>query len=217
MAETIQVAPEDWLKTPLRWTRLGAEITPGYAKPSITKQGPGFAFASLNWVYSTDLIPEPSEPGLIGVSRKFFLRVKEGGGGKGGNGGGGGGEGGAYHLKPLASGDTVKVGDQIEVRLGVATRSQFEYVHLKDPKGAGFEAETLRSGWSWDQLARYEEPRDSLTNFFIQWLPHGEYVLKYRVRPTTPGRYKIGAAVLQSMYAPEFAAHSAGFELAVEE
>ncbi|MBI4422477.1 MAG: hypothetical protein HY554_02050, partial [Elusimicrobia bacterium] len=44
-----------------------------------------------------------------------------------------------------------------------------------------------------------------------------EYVLRYLIRPTTPGRYRIGAAVLQSMYAPEMAARSAGFELAVTE
>ncbi|MEI7529588.1 MAG: hypothetical protein WCK76_11680, partial [Elusimicrobiota bacterium] len=87
---------------------------------------------------------------------------------------------------------------------------------LRDPRGAGFEGEELTSGWKWDQLSRYEEPRDSLTNFFMNWVPHGEYALKYRVRPTTPGTYRIGAAVLQSMYAPEFAAHSAGMELNVK-
>ena len=56
-----------------------------------------------------------------------------------------------------------------------------------------------------------------MTNFFVSWLPHGEYVLRYRVRPTTPGTYRIGAAVMQSMYAPEFAAHSSGFTLKVVE
>jgi len=36
------------------------------------------------------------------------------------------------------------------------------------------------------------------------------------VRPTTPGTFKAGAAVIQSMYAPEFAAHSSGFTLTVK-
>ena len=35
--------------------------------------------------------------------------------------------------------------------------------------------------------------------------------------PTTAGRYRIGAATLQSMVAPEFSAHTGGFELAVTE
>ncbi len=90
-------------------------------------------------------------------------------------------------------------------------------MHLKDPKAAGFEAEELRSGWKWDKLSRYEEPRDSLTNFFMDWLPHGEYVLTYRLKPTTPGKYRIGAAVMQSMYSPEFSAHSDGMLIKVTE
>ena len=198
--ETVQVQPDDWLSKPFRWTKTGADITSAYNKPQIEKKGPGFAFASLTWTYSTDQIPEASEEGLLNIERTFYLRVKEAD---------------AYHLKPLKSGDTVNVGDQIEVQLKINTRSQFEYMHLKDLKGAGFEAEELLSGWKWDQLPRYEEPRDSLTNFFISWLPHGEYILRYRIRPTTPGKYRIGAAILQSMYAPEFTAHSAGFELSV--
>ena len=90
-------------------------------------------------------------------------------------------------------------------------------MHLKDLKASGFEAETLLSGWKYDQLGFYEEPRDSLTNFFIGWLPHGEYILRYRLRPAKPGVYRIGAATLQSMYAPEMTAHSAGFIIKVVE
>jgi uncharacterized protein YfaS (alpha-2-macroglobulin family) len=198
--ETAQVEPFDWLAKPLRWTRSGAEILETHGKAVIDKTGPGFAFASLTWIYSTDKIPKASGAGMLEVERTFFRRDKAGEG---------------YKLSPLASGDTVAVGDQLEVRLTVKARSQFEYVHLKDPRGAGFEGEELRSGWKWDQLSRYEEPRDSLTNFFIDWLPHGEYKLAYRVRPTTPGTYRIGAAVLQSMYAPEMTAHSDGFIMKV--
>jgi uncharacterized protein YfaS (alpha-2-macroglobulin family) len=88
-------------------------------------------------------------------------------------------------------------------------------VHLLDPRPAGFESETLLSGWKWDQLSRYKEPRDSLTNFFMDWVPHGEYVLRYRMRATTVGSYRIGPAVLQSMYAPEMSAYSSGFRVNV--
>jgi uncharacterized protein YfaS (alpha-2-macroglobulin family) len=200
--DVVQVQPEDWLGKPLRWTQTGAEITPQYHKPRVGKKGPGLSFASLTHIYTTEKLAEESADALLNVRRLFFRRVKEGE---------------DYRLKPLGSGDTVAVGDEIEVQLKVNTKSQFEYMHLRDPRGAGFEAETLRSGWKWDQLGRYEEPRDSLTNFFVSWLPHGEYILRYRVRPTTPGRYRIGAAVLQSMYSPEFAAHSAGFELNVKD
>jgi uncharacterized protein YfaS (alpha-2-macroglobulin family) len=200
-SESVELQPSDWAAKPLRWSKYGAEITKKDLAPTVQKKGPGLAFASFTGIYTTDKPAEESPAGMMNVSRQYFLRAKEGD---------------AYKLTPLASGDTVAVGDQVEVHLTVNTRSQFEYVHLKDPKAAGFEAEELNSGWKWEQIARYEEPRDSLTNFFVEWLPHGEYVLKYRVRPTTPGTYRLGSAVIQSMYAPEFAAHSAGMVINVK-
>lgn len=201
-SDTAKVSPEDWLEKPLRWTRTG-QASRADAEALVEKKGPGFAFASLTHIFSTTNLEESSAGGPISLERAFFRRVKS--------------LGEKYRLEPLKSGDTVKVGDTVVVRLTLTSRAAMEYLHLKDPRGAGFEAEALHSGWSWDGLSRYEEPRDSLTNYFVSWMPHGEYKLEAKVRPTTAGRYRVGAAVLQSMYAPEFAAHSAGFELVVEE
>lgn len=200
VVDSAVVEADDWLEEPLRWQESGFEIAPEQNSALVEKEGPGIAFASLTWTYSTDQLPEASSPGMLELERKFYRRVKEGE---------------TYHLKPILSGDTVQVGEQVEVYLKINTRAQFEYMHLKDPKAAGFEAETLLSGWKYDPLSFYEEPRDSLTNFFLGWLPHGEYILHYRLRPTKPGIYRIGAATLQSMYAPEMTAHSAGFIIRV--
>ena len=196
------VRADDWLDDPIRWQKRGFEITSEESSAEIEKQGPGVAFASLTWVYSTDQLPEESGPGMLRLQRRFYRRKKEGD---------------SYHLKPIESGEKVSVGDQIEIQLKINTRSQFEYMHLKDPKAAGFEAETLLSGWKYDPLWFYEEQRDSLTNFFMSWLPHGEYILRYRLKPTKPGVYRIGAATLQSMYSPDMSAHSAGFVIEVVE
>lgn len=197
-----QVSATDWLAGPLRWSKYGADVGSRHGSARIEKQGPGLAFASLTWIYTTDKPTAASGQGPITLSRRFFLRRKESD---------------VYRLKPLTEGDVVAVGDQIEVQLKINTRGQFEYLHLKDPKLAGFEAEELLSGWKWDQLSRYEEQRDSLANFFMDWTPHGEYILRTRSRPTLPGSYRLGAAVLQSMYAPEISARSESFFLNVRE
>jgi uncharacterized protein YfaS (alpha-2-macroglobulin family) len=119
-------------------------------------------------------------------------------------------------LRPLTEGERIEVGGQVEVQLSITARHAAEYVHLRDPRGAGFEPETLTSGYRWDLgLGRYEEIRDSGTNFFIEWLPAGEYTLKHRLRAATAGTFRAGPATLQSMYAPEFTAYSSGAELAV--
>ncbi len=65
-------------------------------------------------------------------------------------------------------------------------------------------------------MTRYEEVRDSGANYFFDWLPAGQYTFKYRLRANMAGAFKVGPAVLQSMYAPEFTAYSAGARLEVE-
>lgn len=198
---TAQVSADGVVDRPLRWQKIREDIKKEDARVVIQKEGPGVAFAHMTWIYSTDQIAEASQEGVMNVERKFYRRVKEED---------------RYVLKPLQSGDVVDVGDQIEVQLKINTKSSFEYVHLKDVKAAGFEAETLLSGWQYDKIVFYQEQRDSVTNFFIEKLPQGEYIMQYRLKPTKAGVYRIGSAMLQSMYAPEMTAYSTGFLIEVK-
>ncbi len=199
---TATVSASDFLEKPLRWGLLGSSIKRSNATAVIEKEGKGMAFGSLTMVYTTRMPVLRSKGGMLEIERKYFTRKKDGK---------------VYKLVPLKDGDTVKVGEELEVHLVISAEHQFEFMHIVDPKGAGFEFETLKSGWEWEKLARYTEPRDSRMNFFASWLPHGEYVLTYRMRPTTPGVYHIGPSVMQSMYAPEFAANSESINLTVAE
>jgi alpha-2-macroglobulin len=198
--EFVLVGPGEDRRGPLVWTAKGSKVTPAHGEVKLGKQGPGIAFASATWIYSSTKLQDAHPSDLVSIDRKYFLEVHQADG---------------DHLVPLTVGDKVHVGDEIEVRLAVKAKSQFEYVHVKEPRGAGFEETALTSGWLWDRLAMYQEPHDSLSNFFISWLPQGEYELHHTLRPTTPGRYRIGSAVLQSMYSPDITAYSSGMELEV--
>jgi uncharacterized protein YfaS (alpha-2-macroglobulin family) len=102
------------------------------------------------------------------------------------------------------------------VQLSIRAAAAAEYVHLRDPRPAGLEPGIATSGWRWDLgLAYYEEVRDSGQNFFFEWLPAGEYTLRYRLRANLAGEFRSGPATLQSMYAPEFTAYSSGEVLRV--
>jgi len=174
----------------------GDKLGPACATVRVSKDGKGLAFASATWHFSTDKMPERGDGDLFTVERSYFKREKRGE---------------EVVLRPLADGAALAVGDEIEVQLSVRARHQAEYVHLRDPRPAGCEPVTLVSGYRWDAgLGRYEEIRDSGTNFFMEWLPEGEYTLKHRVRCAMAGTFKAAPATLQSMYAPEFAAYSAG-------
>jgi uncharacterized protein YfaS (alpha-2-macroglobulin family) len=179
----------------------GEKVRPEHAAVRVEKDGPGYLFASTTWHYSTEKMPEEDRGDLLAVNRQYFLRVNEGG---------------KFVLKPLKEGHPVKVGDQVEVHLSLKAKHPCEYVHLRDPRGAGFEPENFLSQHRWDLgIVWYEEVRDSGTNFFFEWLPQGEYTFKYRLRANLAGTFKAGPATLQSMYAPEFSAFSAGAALEV--
>jgi uncharacterized protein YfaS (alpha-2-macroglobulin family) len=174
----------------------GEDVTPAMADVVVEKDTRGFLFASATWHFSTERLPEAASGDFFAVTRTIYRRVQEGD---------------KWRLVPLAEGAPLRVGDQLEVQLSIRSRHAAEYVHLRDPRPAGAEPETLRSGYRWESgLGVYEEIRDSGANFFFEWLPAGEYTFRHRLRIATAGTFRVAPATLQSMYAPEFAAYSAG-------
>ncbi|HZI63954.1 MAG TPA: alpha-2-macroglobulin family protein [Thermoanaerobaculia bacterium] len=174
----------------------GERVDASTAKVTVEKETPGILFASATWHFSTEELPAQGSGDLFAVERRYFRRVKRGE---------------ETVLEPLAQSTALAPGDEVEVQLSLRSRAQAEYVHLRDPRPAGLEPGRVTSGYRWDLgLAYYEETRDSGANFFIEWLPAGEYTLKYRLRANLAGSFRSGPATLQSMYAPEFTAYSAG-------
>jgi hypothetical protein len=181
----------------------GDEIDPAtMGVVSVDKTGKGTAFVSATWHFSTEIMPETADGDLLAVERSWFRRHHDGD---------------KWVLDPLAPGEQVAVGEQLEVQLSVRAKHTAEFVHLRDPRGAGFEPVSIKSGYRRDQgLGYYEEIRDSGANYFFTRLPAGEYTLRYRLRAVMAGEFKVGPAVLQSMYAPEFVGYSAGEVVEVE-
>jgi alpha-2-macroglobulin len=179
----------------------GPDVSPATATVAVEKTTKGFAFASATWHFSTEKLPAEARGDFFQVARTYFRRDR---GGK------------EVTLAPLKDGATLRPGDELEVHLSLRSKHAAEYVHLRDPRGAGFEPENAVSRYRWDLgLSYYEEVRDSGANFFFAALPAGEYTFKYRVRASMAGTFRVGPATVQSLYAPEFNAYSAGHVLTV--
>lgn len=180
-----------------RMVLVGEEIDRNAMRTIVaSKKTPGLAFASATWHFSSEEPIVAADGDLFVITRRYFRRHHDGE---------------QWVLTPLAEGEAVSVGQQIEVQLSLTARHAAEYVHLRDPRPAGWEPDAVTSSHCWDLgLRYYQETRDSGTNFFFAWLPAGQYTLKHRLRAATAGVFRAQPAVLQSMYAPEFAAHSAG-------
>lgn len=185
-----------------QWVLDPAKVGPKSAVITLDKAGKGYMFASATWRYSTEKLPRTGDGDQLAVARKYYV-VKT----KGRN----------QLLEPVGPDVKLEIGDEVEVELTIQAKTPMEYVHLRDPRGAGFEPEETVSGYHWEQLlGYYEEIRDSATNFFFDWLPQGTYTFRYRIRAANAGQFRAGPATLQSMYAPEFGAHSAGHELEIK-
>jgi len=196
-------APDRYTGKKVQIVVPGEKLGPRDATVTVSKETPGLLFASATWHFSTEELPREARGDLFGVERRYFRRVPRGK---------------EMVLQPLAEGAVLAPGDEVEVQLALRSSAPAEYVHLRDPRPAGFEPGVVVSGWKWDLgLARYEEVRDSGTNFFFEWLPAGEYTLRYRVRAALGGTFRAGPATVQSMYAPEFTAYSAGSVVRVGE
>jgi uncharacterized protein YfaS (alpha-2-macroglobulin family) len=84
------------------------------------------------------------------------------------------------------------------------------------PSGAGAAGVGL-SGYRYqDGLGYYQSTTDVATNFFFDYLPKGTYVFEYSLVVNATGNYSNGISTVQCMYAPEFAAHSAGIRVVVK-
>src|SRR5439155_3179926 len=178
----------------------GKEIDPKTMSTiAVEKSTKGFQFASATWHFSTEKLPLEERGDLFHVARKYFRRDKSGR---------------EVTLSPLAEGAKIAPGDEVEVQLSMRSRAEAEYVHLRDPRAAGLEPENAVSQYKWDLgIGYYEEVRDSGMNFFFERLPAGEYTFKYRLRANMGGTFKVGPAMVQSMYAPEFVAYSTGYAM----
>ena len=111
----------------------------------------------------------------------------------------------------------LKVGDKITVRLTVKADRDMDFVQIKDDRAACMEPLQAVSGFRWSNgLGYYQATKDASTQFFIDQMRKGTYVIEYQVYVNRTGEYQTGIATVQSAYAPEFGGHTGGSRVMVE-
>ena len=111
----------------------------------------------------------------------------------------------------------LKVGDKITVRLTIKADRDMDFVQIKDDRAACMEPLQAVSGFRWSNgLGYYQATKDASTQFFIDQMRKGTYVIEYQVYVNRTGEYQAGIATVQSAYAPEFGGHTRGYRVMVE-
>lgn len=120
-------------------------------------------------------------------------------------------------LLPLAEGQELRVGDRLRTRLTIRLGQSLDFVQVIDPRPGFTEPIIQKPGYEWGEgTGYYVEPKDTETNFYIDHLNRGTYLLSYDQYVARAGRFAGTVARIVSCYAPDYSAHtSAGIVTSV--
>ena len=109
-------------------------------------------------------------------------------------------------------------GERVRTQFAVTADRDFDFVCLRSARPACLAPVRPLSGYTSlaSGLWGYRAVRDASTEYFIERLPKGRYTLTDEHLVDRAGNYSCGTATLQSVYAPEFSAQTAGFRLTCE-
>lgn len=107
-----------------------------------------------------------------------------------------------------------RVGEKMVVRYVITADRDYEYVVLKDSRAACCEPVEGQSGYIYrNGLGCYRMVRDAATEYYIDRLPKGTYVIEASSYVDRPGSYSAGPATLQCVYATEYTSHTGSIRL----
>ena len=122
-------------------------------------------------------------------------------------------------LEEVKAATKLHVGDQLRIRFDLETDRNLEYLQLADMRAATVEPVSTRAGYRYnmrDDIGYYAAPGNSRNVFYIDRLSKGSYVIEYDVHVQKPGRFTVGNAVMQCLYAPAFRATTSSAVIEVE-
>ena len=189
----LDVNPEETTLGYIKQSFTGKEISPKMTNVTLTKKEAQVSWGGLYLQYFEKLDKVTSHSGGLSVQKQLFIQQES----ENGN-----------ILVPL-EGQTLKVGDRINIRITVTNDQDMQFVHLKDLRAGCFEPTEQLSGNRWQEnLVYYQETTDVATNFFFDFLPKGTHVFEYTAWIAQSGTYQDGISTLQCIYAPQYSANS---------
>ena len=172
------------------------------ATVSIKKDSPGIVQGGLYWQYYEDLNQVKSTENYISLTKELYKKVKTVNG---------------EELQKITENAPLKIGDKITVRMILNADRPMEFVLLKDMRAAGLEPVDVLSAYQWkNNLAYYQVTKDASTQFFIEYLPKGQFVFEYDLVANVSGVFSNGITTLQNYYAPQMNSRTQGTKLIIE-
>lgn len=180
----------------------GGDIKPDMKNIKVVNPGEMPAYGAVYHSYFQDINKVEATGTSLKISKKIFLQVSD--------------QKGKLSLKQIDDKSKIHVGDKITVRFEIKNDRDLEYVHIKDMRASGTEPLETLSGVKYNNsLLYYQSISDAAHNFFVEYLPKGNYVFEYPLIAVHQGIFSSGIATIQCMYAPEFASRSGSVKIEI--
>ena len=113
--------------------------------------------------------------------------------------------------RDVESKSTLREGDRVHIRYTITADRDYEYVCLRAPRPAAAEPAQQLSGYHWQGgIGYYMAMHDASTEYFMDQLPRGTYVIEEDWLISRDGNFLLPPARLICLYAPEYQAQTAG-------
>ena len=114
--------------------------------------------------------------------------------------------------------EVLKPGDHVRSCLQVSASRDLDFVQLTDRTAACLEPWNLKSHTVWSgNVCAYRAVKDASVDYFISYLTKGVHQWTTDYVVSRAGVYRLGVATLQSMYAPQWRAHTDVVTLTIED
>ena len=121
-----------------------------------------------------------------------------------------------YLATALEPGATLRVGEQVMVRLTLTASQALDHVLVVDPRIAGFEVDGLMPDGVERPYGATGEEHDDHAAFFVDRLESGDTVIEYLVRPELAGVFTALPPEASGMYEPELLVRGAEQKVTVQ-
>ena len=111
-------------------------------------------------------------------------------------------------LYPIAEGDTIKIGEQITVRLKIHSKNETSFVQIKDHFPANMITDGTLSGTHYNgNTWFYSSQSKTYKTLYIERLKRGTSIFEYKLYATYSGICRSGLPQVESLYAKEVGGH----------
>lgn len=111
----------------------------------------------------------------------------------------------------------LREGDRVHIRYTITADKDYEYVCLRAPRPAAAEPAQQLSGYHWQNgLGYYQAIHDASTEYFMDRMPRGTYVIEEDWLISRTGAFLLPPARLTCLYAPEYQSQTAGEKIRVK-